>query len=179
MKWAAAFCEQAAFLLKIDDDMSFNVYRVMKYLDQLLLQKSSGILNKTMICKINRNATVARNLANKFYVSLETYPHDVYPNYCDGPAYLFTADLAKIFYIRSLHAKMFVFEDVNIGLLAKDLNVHFINIDRYYDYSLVTNSTCIFSKQVTKRIHRAFFIMIKDRFDLLFLWRLIAKRFEF
>ncbi len=177
MKWAAALCEQATFLLKIDDDMSFNVYRVMKYLDQL--KKSSGILKKTMICKLNRNATVVRNLTNKFYVSPETYPHDVYPIYCDGPAYLLTADLAKMFYIRSLYAKMFVFEDVNIGLLAKDLNVHFINIDRYYDYYLVTNSTCVFSQQVTKRIHRAFFIMIKDRLDLLFLWGVIAKRFEF
>ena len=102
MKWAAAFCEQATFLLKIDDDMLFHVYKVMNYLDQLLLKKSSSVLKKTMICKINRNASVVRNQKSKFYVSLETYPQDVYPNYCDGPAYLFTADLAKMFYIRSL-----------------------------------------------------------------------------
>jgi len=178
MKWAAAFCEQATFLLKIDDDMSFNVYKVMNYLDHLLLKKSSGVLNKTMICKMNRNATVVRNQASKFYVSLKTYPQEVYPDYCDGPAYLFTADLAKMFYIRSLYAKMYVFEDVNIGLLAKDLNVHFINIDRYYDYGLATNTISIFSEQVIKRIHRAFFIMVKDRFDLLSLWESIAKRFE-
>jgi len=178
MKWAATYCENAKFMLKIDDDISFNVYRVMNYLDNLLLESSNN-LRKTMICKIHRKAGVIRNPRNKFYVSKELYPKDVYPDYCDGPAYIFTADLAEMFYKRSLKTKMFVFEDVNIGMLAENLNVKFIDIDKYYDKYLLTKSDSLFSERAAKRIHNLFFIMVKDRFDLIFVWGTIIKRFDF
>jgi len=178
MKWAATYCENAKFMLKIDDDISFNVYRVMNYLDNLLLESSNN-LRKTMICRFRSNSPTVRNPGSKFFVSEDMYSKDVYPFYCDGPAYLFTTDLAEMFYMRSLKTKMFVFEDVYIGMLAEDLNVKFIDIKAYYDFYLITNTTSIFSERAAKRIHDLFFILVIDRYDLIFLWGSITKKFDF
>ena len=99
-----------------------------------------------MICKFLRNSPTVRIPSSKWYISKKTYTNDVYPDYCDGPAYIFTSDLAEIFFIKSLHTKMFPFEDVHIGMLAENLNVNFLDIQRYYDYWLVKNTTSIFSE---------------------------------
>jgi hypothetical protein len=74
---------------------------------------------------------------------------------------------------------MFVFEDVYIGMLAEDLNVKFIDIKAYYDFYLITNTTSIFSERAAKRIHDLFFILVIDRYDLIFLWGSITKKFDF
>ena len=131
MKWAAKFCPIAKFVLKIDDDISLNAYELTNYLEEITLKFPH--LENTMICKVIRQAHVRRDIKNKFYISKQDYPDDAYPTYCNGPSYLLTSDLARKLFIKSLHFKNFVFEDIHISSLALTLNASFVDINQYYN----------------------------------------------
>ena len=113
MKWAAKFCPKAKFVLKIDDDIGLNTYELISYLEEITWKFPH--LQNTMICQIIHRANVGRNTTNKFYISKDDYPEDEYPSYCNGPSYLLTSDLARKLFIKSLHFKNFVFEDIHIS----------------------------------------------------------------
>lgn len=66
MKWASKYCSGAKFFLKIDDDMTLNTYKLLKYLEETL--KTRPKIENTLICRTHNNTFVDRREFSKFRV---------------------------------------------------------------------------------------------------------------
>lgn len=131
IKWAAKYCSKAKFILKVDDDVIVNTYSLLNYLDGLI-QGNMTYPAKSLLCYYYSSAPIMRRNDSKFYVSYNELNQSRYGQYCDGPAYIFTGDLAAPLYQASLDTKFFKFEDVYFGMLATKLNLRFINLQLKY-----------------------------------------------
>ncbi len=97
-----------------------------------LLGEATSIEN-TIMCRVWKSSLVQRNKSSKFYQSEKEYPDNYYPTYCDGPAYLMTTDLTLKLLNASFKTKKFKFEDIYVGILAKDLGlVKFVDLSSRY-----------------------------------------------
>jgi len=80
----------------------------------------------------------ARFIHDKHYVSREEYAPDLWPEYCWGPAYVLTSDTLKPLYNLTKFVRTVPMEDVYVGMLAKKLNMEFVNINdwlrMYYSF---------------------------------------------
>ena len=162
MKWAAIYCSNSKFILKIDDDMVLNANPLLNYLEQI----QNKYTKNTIFGMVYKNAPVCRDKSSKFYVDKKDFEKDFYPDYLDGEAYLFTSDLAQKFYSASLNVKNFVFEYVYIGLLTAKLNVTQKDISNKY---LLTNE---FNKD--DNISQFYFILAKNVDFYLNVWKNIS-----
>ena len=147
-KWAFNYCSKAKFYLKSDDDVIINSFYLLKKLDKMNKQIPIKKIENKIFCYYHANASVRRNSKDKFFVPEDEYKKVNYETYCDGPVYLTTLNLATNMYLMSLRIKQFRFEDVYMGILAKNLSVVFENWRNRYAQesqiiSLVRNNSII------------------------------------
>ena len=133
IKWVSEYCDNAKFVLKVDDDMVVNTKSLVAYF--LQLNKNNTMTPKNSMYGLCVTTVVQRDNTSKFYVPVEEFSGDRYPMYCIGSAYIFTSDLMKPMYNLTKYVKPFVMEDVYVGMLAKELNSTFVNIWYYWSYN--------------------------------------------
>lgn len=167
MKWASTFCPQAKFVMKIDDDILLNSYRIIGYLNNITQENSN--LRNTLLGLVYENFRVIRE-NSKFSISKKEYADEFYPPYCDGSAYIVTRDLAANLYLRSLQTKNFVFEDVYIGMLAKQLNSSFINLKNYRSF---IDSSFDLQTFTSSYFEENYFYHLEERNMMFGLWKAI------
>ena len=131
MKWTSEYCSNARFVLKIDDDIIMNTRKVYDYLNDRWLANET---HNAFHCYINYMREPMR-FETKWTMTKEDYPYDFYPTYCDGPAYLFSIDLAAKLFNASLYHKLLYLEDVSMGILAEKLNATFVNLTDLFFYN--------------------------------------------
>ena len=54
--------------------------------------------------------------------------NDFYPLYCDGESEIMSGNLTQEFYFKSFHTEFFWIDDAYEGLIAKQINLKFVNI---------------------------------------------------
>ena len=92
--------------MKTDDDAFINIFVLQRLIGQL---SSAGCQRRALVCKILRNTTVYRS--GKYEVLTSELAASVFPDYCEGLAYIFTNDVARALYQTSLRVKVFPMED--------------------------------------------------------------------
>jgi len=124
------------FIAKIDDDVMVNTRKLVSDLGNMLIQNMN--VENRFFCNRWDLAIVQRSVFNKFYVPVREFGANVYPTYCDGPAYIYSNDMLLALRNATQSTKIFRFEDVYIGLLAAKLNSQFISIKEKYsdEYSI-------------------------------------------
>ena len=174
MKWASTYCSKSKFVLKIDDDIVLNKFKLLNYLNTFVRNsKSPQQLKNTMLCLVLLHQPVIRYKYSKFFIPKSMFSNNFYPNYCLGGAYLFTTDLAEKFYLESFNKPYFIFEDVYLGLLAQKFNVKFIDLSQFYGgykfwgYKNIPNVS-------PKEFGRLFFIFLKERANIGSVWEAAA-----
>jgi hypothetical protein len=73
-KWASKYCTNAKFVMKVDDDVVVNSYKLIKYLKKLLDDDPN--LNNTIMGRYFPTSPVNRNPNSKFYTPISEYPLD-------------------------------------------------------------------------------------------------------
>ena len=66
MKWASNYCSGAKFILKIDDDMTPNPFKLVRYLEEIL--KAKPKIENTLMCRVHEKTYVDRRNGSKFKV---------------------------------------------------------------------------------------------------------------
>ena len=119
LHWAGRFCPGARYLLKTDDDVYFNVSKLLKWLDTAVDQ--TGIVGRANVeSKVSRKGL--------WKVDETIYSAPVYPSYCSGAAYLLTSTMAARLFNASRRVPLLPIEDVYVtGLLAKSIGVRCTN----------------------------------------------------
>ncbi|XP_068234003.1 beta-1,3-galactosyltransferase 5-like [Palaemon carinicauda] len=124
--WKQARCQHVPWLLKSDADVFMNPWAVSRTLRHA---------RKDFVCKVLRHRHVCRSVNKKcrdgrWVMSRETYPHDRYPPYCNGPAYAVNQNaVQKISVTASSRRTHFLMEDIYFtGILPQGLNLHYYDV---------------------------------------------------
>ncbi|KFD71194.1 hypothetical protein M514_16541 [Trichuris suis] len=133
LNWAAKYCPNASYILKLDDDMFVNIFGVMR-----LLRKQS-VLNpsvKAFYCTVWTKMKPERNKKSKWYVSYDEFKQAVYPSYCSGSSYSLTMRAVQPLLDSVPLATFLWVDDAYItGVLANVANVQRIDIRSIYKFS--------------------------------------------
>lgn len=137
LKWFNTYCESAKLLIKLDDDVFINTGKLIENLVDpkpptnkldTFLQKRESLL----FCGLNRRNPVIRNPNSKWYVSIEEYPDDYYPECCAGFAIIYSPDTVKRLYEEAQKASYFRIDDVYItGTMSKRANITITNLSPF------------------------------------------------
>ena len=114
LEWAAKYCDFDV-LLKADDDVFVNPYKLLDY-----LEKPDTPKTKLYTGSCWHGKTPWRE--EKYGVSYEEYNKTTYPDFCAGPAYLLSSDLVhKLVDMFAVNKRPFKLEDVYIGMLVEKM----------------------------------------------------------
>ena len=115
LEWASKYCD-FEFLLKADDDVFVNPFKLLDYLGMPVTPKTKLY---TGACR--RPGSRPRR-GGKYGVSWEEYNKTTYPAFCNGPAYLLSSDLVhKLVEMFDVNKKPLRLEDVYIGMLVEKM----------------------------------------------------------
>ncbi|XP_068930569.1 beta-1,3-galactosyltransferase 1-like [Petaurus breviceps papuanus] len=146
MKWVASYCPNARFVMKTDSDVFVNT----EYLIQKLLVKiSTSELYFTGFPM--RKCHPIRNSMSKWYMPLDMYPGEFYPDFCSGTGYVFSGSLATMIYQVSFSIKVLHLEDVYVGLCLQKMGVRVSSPPRIslFNPFKVKFNPCVYNKIIT------------------------------
>ncbi|XP_013774536.1 beta-1,3-galactosyltransferase 5-like [Limulus polyphemus] len=137
LKWVSTFCTQAEFVMKMDDDIFVEIYRLVHLLGYRKKVAFNGRPRawpaKTLGCFVQEHMPVVRDPTSKWYVSFDEYPRNNFINYCSGWAYLMTPDVAGALEKESGKFKYFWVDDVHVtGTISKSAGIRYNWLNRYY-----------------------------------------------
>lgn len=115
LEWAAKYCD-FQFVMKTDDDVFVNPYRLMDYLGNSDTPKT-----KLYLGFVRRSVVPEREGKNA--VSVEEYNKTRYPAFCGGVGYVLSSDLVLKMVQMFDAKKPLKLEDVYIGTLVERLGV--------------------------------------------------------
>ncbi|KAH8412303.1 hypothetical protein KR009_001116 [Drosophila setifemur] len=140
LKWFNSECENAKFLLKIDDDVFLNTRKLLVSLEERkpinnslvnLLQQRYSLL----LCRKNANDPVIRSHRSKWHVSFKEYRESHYPEFCPGFAIIYSPDVARTLYSEVQKSNYFRLDDVYItGIMSNRANITITDLNPYVLY---------------------------------------------
>lgn len=133
LKWIYTYCDQAKYILKVDDDMIVNTFTLLRHLTSLQRHDITKEKKKTVMCLVWSKMIVQRDKTQKWFLSKEEFKHDYFGKYCSGSAFLLTSDLARPMYNVSFYVKFLWIDDYYIsGLLARAVDANYESINSLY-----------------------------------------------
>lgn len=134
LDWASSRCKNATFILKVDDDVIFNLYETYAILCKWNInftEKDSFLLGYVV-----KNGRPDRSARSKSYISPMKYIHNYYTSYLSGWYYITTPETAHRIAKQAVHHAFFPIDDVFItGKLKNSLNITLKELDPQY-YSI-------------------------------------------
>ena len=163
LEWAAKYCE-FHFLLKADDDVFVNPYKLMDY-----LRKPDTPKTKLYTGRVIRSGPPHRQ--GRWGVSWKEYNKTTFPELCAGPAYLLSSDVVhKVVELFDGNRKPLKLEDVYVGTLVERIEgVKAVRHPwfRLLEYGHCTHSsdTCAYHPASVKCIEELFNAAMKERVE--------------
>ncbi|KAK8766714.1 hypothetical protein V5799_006503 [Amblyomma americanum] len=135
LRWVTLYCPQARFVVKMDDDSFLNVANFYRAMHE---RPEDAIYGQV----IHRYAPERRS-ENKWYISYDDEPRDVFPDFIAGPMYVIGGRVVHRLYTATGLVKPFPNEDVYLtgkcaeraGVSITHLSgVHFLKLPMPCDY---------------------------------------------
>lgn len=92
LRWAARYCPQARFVLKMDDDIVVDLYQFV----DLLKEQPAAALSSSVLGYVLHALRPSREPANKWFVTRAEYGGEVYPDFVSGWLYATTPGVARV-----------------------------------------------------------------------------------
>lgn len=127
LRWAANHnCIQTKFIIKMDDDIVVDLYRLTKYLHSLETRYYGQPIRHFLGGYVFSKVVPIRKHQNKWFVTNEEFSGDMYPDYLSGWLYVTTPYTAKLLTAAAskADAKIFWIDDTWItGILRDNLKL--------------------------------------------------------
>ena len=130
--WVNTYCPTVSFVMKADDDVSINLYKLIHFLQEI--SKTQSKLSNFFYGSCGQHFP-KRSRSSKWYISLTAYKHWLYPSFCTGSGYILSTEAASKIYSATSKVPFFWMEDVYLGFCAELENIE--PIDNYFGYYLV------------------------------------------
>uniref|UniRef100_A0A1I8I5Z5 Hexosyltransferase n=1 Tax=Macrostomum lignano TaxID=282301 RepID=A0A1I8I5Z5_9PLAT len=116
IRWALEHCSGVRFVLKTDDDVLVNTFRLVEYISDRLLETRNFFY-----CMTAKQETRMSDPQYKWFVSPSEWPVQEYPLHCKGLAYLFSADLLGPLHLCAQWRNYFWIDDIFVtGAVAHE-----------------------------------------------------------
>jgi hypothetical protein len=181
-RWAARFHANSKYLLKIDDDIVPNIFKLANYFEIFHQQYSQNAsLHDRFHCYIYHNGTVFRDSkTSKFAMSKSEYKADFYPDYCGGGAYMASMAMARRIAELRIYDDYVKFEDVYItGHLRLLFSWKFVKQNHMHKFDPINFNQQQQHKSYVPNLNRfLFFYCSKDQQAFIRTWNYILKCFD-
>ena len=134
INWVDTHCGMIKFLLKMDDDIGWNLDFLFNVLNDLPVSSEAFV---TGSC--SGGVIAIRRKNSKWYITSEEYPDKQYPAYCYGPSYLMSRKAISQLHSVITEVPFFWLEDVFLtGIVRTKANVdiHYLNIQFFCHISI-------------------------------------------
>ena len=161
LRWAVESCPKSRFYMFVDDDYFVSTRNVLAYLrnpvnypgylkedvisfDETEYKKQIGRqLNQLVDFDLPSDVTLftgyvfprsrpQRHKWSKWYVDLLEYPFDFWPPYVTAGSYILSRDALVDIYFTSYYTRMFRFDDIWLGLVAKKAGIDPFHNNQFY-----------------------------------------------
>lgn len=129
MKWVTSYCPSAKFVLKADDDVFVDIYRIVD-----ILRGRYRNANRLVLCNVFSEMAPVRDRRSKWYVSESEFPNGQFKPYCSGWAVLMSRDVVRAVDVLSVDMPYFWIDDVMLGILADALRIRLQRFSGRVDY---------------------------------------------
>ena len=122
LKWIRRFCPNVKYIIKSDQDIYFNMFRLIN-----LLQTKYVNATRFFLCQLYTDGAMPilrnRPSCSKWCVPPDILPgQHYYPPYCSGSAFVYTSDMVNELYTAALQTPYFYIDDVYMtGLVVQKL----------------------------------------------------------
>lgn len=84
-EWLTSFCQEAEIVVKTDDDVLINIFKLAEELNAL---SSSEIKAPTFRCAVHYHEKAVTDQTSRFHILLNEFPNDTFPEHCAGLGYV-------------------------------------------------------------------------------------------
>ncbi|XP_014676210.1 PREDICTED: beta-1,3-galactosyltransferase 5-like isoform X2 [Priapulus caudatus] len=127
MKWAAARCARAQFVLKSDDDVFVDTFAIVR-----MLRETYAGRGDLLLCNVWTGMPPVRDAASKWYLSPDEFADAEFKPYCSGWAIVLGRDVARAFSLASTNMTYLWIDDVTTGILASELSLRFTKLNEHF-----------------------------------------------
>ncbi|KAF0313047.1 Beta-1,3-galactosyltransferase 5 [Amphibalanus amphitrite] len=127
LRWAADYCPQARYVVKMDDDIAVDVYQLHDKLTERYAPRD------LLLGLIHYDMQPVRDPASKWYVPPTEYPGEFYRPFLSGWMYVVSQDvITRLLTAAESHTNFWI-DDVHVtGTLASDAGVRLSSLNAYY-----------------------------------------------
>ncbi|TMW48403.1 hypothetical protein DOY81_006493 [Sarcophaga bullata] len=145
LKWASTECSKAKFIIKIDDDIVYDIFYIKRYLDTLELENLKLTSSSELLAGyVLDSKKVIRNQANKWYVSEQEYAGNVYPSYLSGWLYISNPKTALRLVNQAYKTNIFWIDDTWVtGILREPLAIPLQNLNNWFSANAEFLNCCV------------------------------------
>ncbi|GMT36515.1 hypothetical protein PFISCL1PPCAC_27812, partial [Pristionchus fissidentatus] len=115
---AADLCP-SSFVLKVDEDVVFNIDRFIAGIHTTFFPEKADVY-----CRVWHKMQPKRNATHKWYISVEQFAGDAYPNFCSGSSYVLTRQAA-----RKLLNYTHLAHDIQVIVIIRRFHIFKISLD--------------------------------------------------
>ncbi|XP_063831387.1 beta-1,3-galactosyltransferase 5-like [Ostrinia nubilalis] len=152
LNWASNVC-RPTYILKVDDDIVFNINSTHKFI------KSLSVKENLLVGYMLNNTKPRRNKENKWYVTQEEYVWNDYPPYLSGWYYIATSDVAARLCEEALYIPPFWIDDIYItGILSKAIGAKLTQVPQDYWLEYYELLECCLTDMINKFIRCDFVV---------------------
>ncbi|XP_046573944.1 beta-1,3-galactosyltransferase 5-like [Haliotis rubra] len=127
--WITSQCHGVRTVVKVDDDVLINIYKLVNYSVQ------TGHYHGSLYCSYFFGGKPIRSTFDKWYTPEEQYPFEIYPPYCEGMAYITSADEIKALWKASEDMKFYWVDDTFVtGILARKAGLSHRHLMEHHSY---------------------------------------------
>lgn len=145
LQWSSTYCSKARFIIKIDDDIIYDIFHVKRYLDALELENPKLTSSPELLAGyILDSKPVIRNQANKWFVSEQEYAGNVYPSYLSGWLYISNPKTAARLVEQANKSPIFWIDDTWVtGVLRESLRIPMQRLNDWFSANPEFLNCCV------------------------------------
>uniref|UniRef100_W8BXP2 Hexosyltransferase n=1 Tax=Ceratitis capitata TaxID=7213 RepID=W8BXP2_CERCA len=145
LRWAATDCSSAKFIIKVDDDIIYDVFHFRRYLESLEVQRADLVASRAYLAGYVLDARPpVRNNANKWYVSEQEWSRSTYPAYLSGWLYITNPKTATRLVQEAQQTPFFWIDDTWVtGILREKLKINVQHLNAWYSANAEFIDCCV------------------------------------
>ncbi|XP_069678932.1 beta-1,3-galactosyltransferase 5 [Periplaneta americana] len=128
LQWATTYCHQAQYIIKMDDDIVVDFYRLINVINSIAQNQIPLLMGYLL-----KDTMPVREPASKWFVTQTEYSESKYPPFLSGWLYITTPRDANILVKASKTVRYFWIDDTYVtGFLAKAVGFSHQDIHQYF-----------------------------------------------